>query len=59
MSTRTSRIRIFLAAVMIAGSIAALVGGHLSAIQLVLYLFVLGLGLFTVWQAITQSGGQE
>ena len=59
MSTQRSRIRLFFASVMMVGSIAALVGGHLSTFQLVLYVFVLGLGLFLVAQTITQSRRRE
>jgi hydrogenase/urease accessory protein HupE len=59
MTTQRSRIRLSFAAVMIVGSIAALVEGRLSTFRLVLYVFVLGLGLFVVAQAITQSRRRE
>jgi hydrogenase/urease accessory protein HupE len=59
MSTQRSRIRLFFASVMIVASIAGLVEGHLSTFQLVLYVFVIGLGLFIVATAVTQSRRRE
>ena len=59
MITQRPRIRVFFAALMIVASIAGLAEGHLSTFQVVLYIFVLGLGLFLVAQSITQSRRRE
>jgi hydrogenase/urease accessory protein HupE len=57
--TPGSRIQFFFAALMILGSVVALVDGHLTTIKTALYVFVLGLGLFIAAQAVAQSKRRE
>jgi hydrogenase/urease accessory protein HupE len=55
MSYRGSRVQLLFAALMILGSIAALLDGHLTTVKTALYVFVLGLGLVIAAQTIARS----